>query len=703
MNSLRNLKLKIKYDSDQDNILENFYIPVLEHSVSYKRIAGFFSSTSLSVAARGISGLLKNGGKMQLITSSYLKKNDLEMIKNHVMTKEEVLSKNIMQDIENLLDALQKDHVRALGWMLQNNLLEIKIIDILDSNNNIIDGETLAKNGMFHMKVGIFSDGKDQISFSGSVNESATGWIHSVEEFKVFKSWEKGQQEFVDADILEFEKYWNNFGKRTRTYDLPFAIRNQLIRIAPNNIDELKLDPIQKSNNIKPHVTEQKFIPRIHQIDAIEAWKSNDYQGILSMATGSGKTITALLAADLASKSVITIVTVPTVPLVNQWESEIRKFDENAAIILAGTSKSNWKELLGPKLAPYRLGADTSNSDRRTFVICTNSTASTTDFIEIWKDIPSDKIQIIADEVHHLGADNLQNIFKINATRRLGLSATPDRQWDDEGNQSVLNYFKKTVYDYDITQAIRDGYLAHYTYHPLFASMNNDEFEQYHSLTKEIGVEFAIHKEKEKKTGTFLPLSPHHKLLLEQRAMIKKKTESKVSVFEQCCRNLKQNQVLVFCEDTEQMDELRQVLSSLSKKYVIYKSDMNDSQKLSALEFFKNGQMELILAIRCLDEGLDVPDCSACIIVSSSTSIREFVQRRGRVLRMTNTSKVANVYDIIVIPPEEISGDRTDTAESMIHSEMKRVEIMADSSDNHIEVINEIRAKLHYLDMDIGL
>lgn len=694
-NSFENLNLKIKYDSDSDDVLNDFYIPVLENSVSYMRIAGFFSSSSLTVASRGIFGLIKNGGKLKLITSSFFNKDDIKIIQNHVKTRNEIISENFYKELSNLDDVLEKDHLRALGWMLANDLLEIKIVDLLDEENEISSYENQSKTGMFHMKVGLFNDGKNLISFSGSINESATGWLHSIEEIKVFKEWLSGQQEYVYEDLKEFEKFWNNQAKKSKTYDLPNAVKNELIKIAPKNLDELSISyPTQKPPVLQKEI--EKISLRNHQKEAIDAWKNNQFRGILAMATGSGKTITSLFASDLAPKSTITIICAPTVPLIAQWEDEIKKFDSDAAIIIAGTSDSNWHELLGPKLAPYRLESNLENISNRTFVLCTNNTASNLDFINFWNDISSEHIQIIADEVHHLGAKYFQNIFKINSSRRLGLSATPERQWDNSGNQLVSNYFGKTVYEYDLQQAINDGYLAHYTYHPLFAEMNQVEFQEYHNMSKEIGQEMAIHRQKEKKAGMVLPFSKFLVRLLQERAMLKKKTYDKINIFESWCKSITQNQILVFCEDTEQMDELISVLNQTGKKYVKYKSDMSTMQKTDSLNYFKDGQIELLLAIRCLDEGLDVPDCSACLIVSSSTSIREFVQRRGRVLRATNSQKIANVYDIIVIPPSDYPSEQEDSAQSMITTEMERVKIMADSADNRLDVINEIGQKLQY-------
>ena len=646
------------------------------------------------MAARGIIEFAKNGGKMQLITSVYFNKKDLEILKTNSETKEEIISRNFKRELIELDDLLQKDHLKAMGWMLKNNLLEIKIVNLINNEDNLIPENIINKSGMFHMKVGIFNDGNNLISFSGSINESATGWLHSIEEIKIFKEWLSGQQEYVYEDLKEFDKFWNNKATKSKTFDIPFAIKNELIKIAPKNLDELNISYAKKPN-ISTKIVEKKEL-REHQKMALDAWKNNNFKGILAMATGSGKTITALFASEMAPKSTITIICAPTVPLIQQWESEIKKFDDLALVVIAGTEKSNWKELLGPKLAPYRLESNLDNIKNRTYVLCTNKTASNKNFVNLWEGIQPKNIQLIADEVHHLGAENLQNIFNINSSRRLALSATPERQWDEQGNKVIFNYFTKTIFEYDLQQAINDGYLAHYTYHPLFAEMNQNEFQEYYELTQEMKQEMAIHKQKERKIGRRLPLPVFLKIILEKRALIKKKTADKVNVFETWCDSFKQNQVLLFCEDTEQMNDLIEVLNHTGKKYAKYKSDMQDSQKIQSLNFFKEGRIELLLAIRCLDEGLDVPDCSACIIISSSTSVREFVQRRGRVLRATSKLKIAKIFDIIVIPPSNYSLEQEDAAQSMINSEMNRLKIMADCADNRLDVINEINHKLEY-------
>ena len=646
------------------------------------------------MAARGIIEFAKNGGKMQLITSVYFNKKDLEILKTNSETKEEIISRNFKRELIELDDLLQKDHLKAMGWMLKNNLLEIKIVNLINNEDNLIPENIINKSGMFHMKVGIFNDGNNLISFSGSINESATGWLHSIEEIKIFKEWLSGQQEYVYEDLKEFDKFWNNKATKSKTFDIPFAIKNELIKIAPKNLDELNISYAKKPN-ITTKIIEKKEL-REHQKMALDAWKNNNFKGILAMATGSGKTITALFASEMAPKSTITIICAPTVPLIQQWESEIKKFDDLALVVIAGTEKSNWKELLGPKLAPYRLESNLNNIKNRTYVLCTNKTASNKNFVNLWEGIQPKNIQLIADEVHHLGAENLQNIFNINSSRRLALSATPERQWDEQGNKVIFNYFTKTIFEYDLQQAINDGYLAHYTYHPLFAEMNQNEFQEYYELTQEMKQEMAIHKQKERKIGRKLPTPVFLKRILEKRALIKKKTADKVNVFETWCDSFKQNQVLLFCEDTEQMNDLIEILNHTGKKYAKYKSDMQDSQKIQSLNFFKEGRIELLLAIRCLDEGLDVPDCSACIIISSSTSVREFVQRRGRVLRATSRVKIAKIFDIIVIPPSNYSLEQEDAAQSMINSEMNRLKIMADCADNRLDVINEINHKLEY-------
>jgi hypothetical protein len=323
---LREVSFKPSYDSDEDDILNDFYIPVLSKTTNYLRLAGFFSSSALAVAARGISQLIRNGGTMKLVVGARLRKEDIEAIESGHRSRDEVLSELILKDLDSIESEFVRDHVKALAFMVAHGKLDIKVV--IPINTTSIDSDEI--EGIYHMKVGLLSDGTDIVSFSGSINESKTGWLRSIEEFKVFCSWIPGQKTYIDLDMVKFKKYWNGATRRSVVLDVPTAVRNKLMSMAPASMDELNLEKYNKSKKKKLWK---------NQTEAIEAWIKNGYRGILAMATGSGKTLSALSAASLAGFDVATIVLVPTEPILAQWTKiEIPEFDPSAQIIACSSS-----------------------------------------------------------------------------------------------------------------------------------------------------------------------------------------------------------------------------------------------------------------------------------------------------------------------------------------------------------------------------
>ena len=206
----RDLNLKPGYDSGTDNLVEDFYIPLLKESVVYDRIAGFFTSSSLAIAAEGIAGLIKNNGKMRLLVCPKLSEEDAEMIKSCTLEPQKIIEQCMLKEIStsNLEDSFANDHVDALGWLLCNGLLEMKVATMVCPLPGI--------EPLFHQKVAVLRDKTgDVISFSGSINETSFAWLYNSEEFKVFKSWESGQLGYVKSDIQKFNDYWNARIKNT--------------------------------------------------------------------------------------------------------------------------------------------------------------------------------------------------------------------------------------------------------------------------------------------------------------------------------------------------------------------------------------------------------------------------------------------------------------------------------------------------------
>ena len=686
---LRDIKFSPAYDSDEDDVLNEFYIPALSSSTRYRRLAGFFSSSALAVAARGIAGLIRNGGRMELVVGAKLRKVDVEAIKRGIEARDRVIADMMIKDLDQIESEFVRDHVRALAWMVANNRLDIKVAIPLSAEAGAFDK---IDEGMYHQKVGILSDDHDPeniVSFSGSVNESEMGWQHSIEEFKVFRSWMKGEEVYLKSDVEKFEKYWNGNAKRAIVVDIPTAVRDRFIEIAPETFDEVRLE-----RHYRP--TKKKLWP--HQAEAVKAWVNNGYRGTFAMATGAGKTLAALSATGLSSLSMVTIVLVPTIPLLNQWtKKDIPAYDKDAHIIICG-AQYEWKTLLPLELVQIRKQSENYSPAYRLYVVATMKTAATKGFLLSWKGIPPQNIQVICDEVHHLGAPTYQRCTEIPSSRRLGLSATPERNWDFEGTQKTVEYIGPTVYEYDIKSAIRDGFLCHYKYFPYFAFLNRKEFEDFQTLTDEIGKETAKINARAKNAledQKMFTAYMTHKLerLLLERSKIRKKARDKIRAFGEILSSMPTRPLIVFCEDHEQLNEIKATLKDKVGSYLVYTSKMSLWQRNKTLDMFRKGDSDILLAIRCLDEGIDVPKCRGCIIVASSSSTREFIQRRGRILRGLR-GKTAVLNDIIVLPPEVRRIDEKEVAETLVRHELTRMRQLVEAAENEWDVRNNIKREL---------
>ena len=317
--SFKDLGLQVSYDSDCDDILKKFYIPVLSKAIRYHRLAGFFSSSALAVAAKGIAEFIQNEGKMKIIVGAKLQKNDVEAIIDAKESAEKVLAETMLKDLTQIEDEITADHVKALAWLIARKDLEIKVAVLFDLNGQPMDFESASKAGLFHQKIGILEDHSGNfLSFSGSINETATAWKVNVEEFKVFRSWVEGELPHLESDNKKFEKYWYGQTERLRIFEIPEAVKNRFVEIAPT--DPTALKTLYQSSTPKL---------RDYQKEAINLWLKNSGRGILEMATATGKTFTALgcLEKVLEKEQRLTVViTCPFIHLTRQWKDNSVSF-----------------------------------------------------------------------------------------------------------------------------------------------------------------------------------------------------------------------------------------------------------------------------------------------------------------------------------------------------------------------------------------
>lgn len=430
---------------------------------------------------------------------------------------------------------------------------------------------------------------------------------------------------------------------------------------------------------------------RSYQQNAIQHWLAQEGTGILRMATGTGKTITALLSAsrvgDHFDGRFVLVVAVPYQHLVDQWASDLEAF--NARPILAYQSRRNWQPRLERELLEF------NNEVRDTCVVVTTHRTLSQDSARQTLERATGPSMLIADEVHHLGANQSQNALMDSFGFRLGLSATPERWYDEEGTEALEEYFGGTVFDYGLEEAIDTGSLCEYYYVPHIVELQDDEMDRYMQLTSKIGRLMARQGSGE------LELEGNQSL---QTALFKRarligtaheKLELLVELFEE---ESNPSHSLVYCSDgstgVEQegerhVDATTKRLRSdcgLSVDRFTAREDQDEREQL--LSAFESGEIEVLTSIRCLDEGVDVPATRTAYILASTSNPRQYVQRRGRILRQHPGKKYAVIHDFITVPdtarhPEVLSEDRYDVERKLIRKELERVTMFADAAKNH--------------------
>lgn len=697
--SLKQIPIKKAYSSDDDDILNDFYIPALKASVEYKRIAGFFSSTSLAIAARGIIGLIRNGGTMKLIISPKLNKDDVDMILNYDKNLENYIEKKMLVELEYLEDEFIKDHIFALGWMLANKRMKIKVAIPFDKEGKPLNYKKVQQNALFHQKVGILKDMDGNIvTFSGSINETATGWLENIEEFKVFRNWQSSEDDYIKADISKFNNYWKNQSLNVKIINVPQAVKEELIRIAPNDIKKINLNKWYKKKKVKLFD---------HQKCAVESWMKNGMNGIFEMATGTGKTYAALGCLDkvsLNSKKLLTIISCPYQHLLQQWKREINKFglvyDD---LIIADSSNPSWKNNLTDLLINIYLGYKNN-----AIVLTTHRTFSSRDFIKIIQDNKKGfTLFLIGDEVHGLGAKKSREGLTEKYDLRLGLSATPKRWFDTSGTNAIYEYFGGIVYEFDLKNAINtinpvtgETYLTPYRYIPKFVSLTNDELEEYIHKSRNIAKKFNEEVEDVGKDSIL------EKLMFKRANIIKNATKKYVRL-EGILDEIDSFQWMIIYCSPQQIDSVMEIIKS--REIVAHRFTMKEGTKpdkkyndLSKRDFllqnFGKGKYQTLVAMKCLDEGVDVPAARTAILMASSGNPREYIQRIGRIIRRYPHKKEATIYDIVVTPSlNNLPPEIRKIEEKVFEKELKRYEEIAKIAVNNaeaLELIYNIRNRL---------
>lgn len=673
--SLKDVTVKREYRSQIHEIARDFYIPLLSNAIVYDRAVGFFSSSILSKIISGITELRNNGGKVRLVVSPNLSDEDIQAIRSGYKRREDVIVSAIRRDLKEPVDDFEKEHLNILANLIADGVLDIKVA-VTDNNGGM---------GMYHEKMGLISDAEhNTVAFSGSMNESTNALVSNYEAIDVYCSWKPEDRDRVADKRKAFDSIWNDTEKGIKTIYFP-ELKQEIIEkyrtgrpdwhktpVLPPVTDPVVIDPVIETQDNYPKLPEW-FNSRQYQDDAIANWAAAGYKGIFDMATGTGKTLTALEAITKLedeqlkkNKSLAVMVVVPYQHLVEQWVEDIEKFNIKPIIGYSASKQRDWARRLDNAIRDQKAGV--SKKDFFLF-ICTNATFVSDKVQSVIQKIKSD-VLLVVDEAHNAGAPRFLNTLTDLYTYRLALSATIDRHNDAEGTARLFDFFGDKCIEYTLEEAIEKGVLTKYYYYPVKTYLTPNELEEYLQITLEISKCMVVGKDGRR------TLSERGKRLALKRARIVAGAQNKLACLEKEITPYKdKNHILVYCGSTTVLDEnsdttetedtdIRQVEAvtkllgkKLNMKVARFTSEEDMVTRAVIKKDFANGDtLQALIAIKCLDEGVNIPAIRTAFILASTTNPKEYIQRRGRVLRTftdPKTKKVketAEIYDFITLP-----------------------------------------------------
>ncbi|MDD4871358.1 MAG: DEAD/DEAH box helicase family protein [Kiritimatiellae bacterium] len=706
---LRDLKLKAVYRSESDNILEDFYLPVLSSSVKYDRAVGFFSASMLSYAAQGISAFVNNDGRMRLIFGGEISPEDASAIQQgyEIRNMEENLGMRLVKEIESIDDGLFQRRLEALSWLVASGRLEIKV--------------ALKARGMYHEKIGVLTDAEnDSVIFQGSANETSYALLpdFNFESINVFQSWRKEFEEHYLPYMRGFESLWKNESKKTIVIPFPEAAKEKLIRIAKNSDTplipkqelELYLAKIGKNEDGVGTIAMQPRIPEFlggspfkigeHQRDALNQWKSNDCNGIVALATGAGKTITAIYGIVKlyeAFKRLFVVIAVPYQNLADQWCTVLKEF--KIIPIPCYESAQIWMARLSEAVTLFQ-----SNATDFCCAVVVDRTLGSDTFQGMLGQIPGSYLLWIGDECHHHSSEGMVRCLPAQAKHRLGLSATPLHYMNERANDRLLRYYGKVVKEYTLENALQDKVLTPYRYYVVPVDLTAEETEEYLELSGKIAQIMAGSVEGRMPENIVL------ENLLLRRARLLGSAHYKIEALRDILSEQKRSTLnLFYCgdgqteddvtgEENRQIEVVSQVLGDLGWRTSRFTSRESREDRESLLDHFRLGLIDGLVAIRCLDEGIDVPACRTAYLLASSRNPRQQIQRRGRILRKANGKNFATIYDFLVkIPSTMAQGDGPDR--NLVKQELMRAAEFANLAMNRAEVVGSLMDLLKQYDL----
>lgn len=743
----------LEYSSDGTNLPIEFFMLTVPLCKRIDLKLGYFSSNAIRTLAYGFAQFIHNGGNLRIITNHFLSYEDKMLLvsdeETNSIVKEDEIKNLIENDLEGLAEILKngdQHFFNCLKFLLKNKRLELVPVK-------------LKPDKLAHYKQGIMDDGTNQVYFSGSCNFTYKGLIENGESLSIARSWgEQSERLKIQENALSIDRICKKEDESFVYLSLDQITEvilkegsdkclSELIEDELNTYDQLarhpklgklfknyaksfkeKVESEKEKINLENHKPTFPYTegPREYQISAFENWRKNNQQGLFAMATGTGKTITSLnCLLEIYRKTGYykALILVPTITLVNQWEEECKKFKFNSIIKVC--SKSNWKNDFSTILTRERL---LPTAEVSYIVISTYaSIARQNIFVEL-NQLPV-KTLLIADECHNMGSGTLLKLLpKVNCKRRIGLSATPERQYDQEGNKKLFSFFNSEngyTYEYSMAEAIKNDVLCHYYYFPHLVSLTETEMNKYLDLSLKIAKYFNPKKGSFDKNDSILT-----NLLLARKRIIHK-ASNKTGVFSDILSehylkkgNLKYTLVYVpegndpndyFETDTYSdkditeidndavhlIDVFTRAVKQVDKRTTVKKFTSETNSKDDILQEFAKGEIDVLTSMKCLDEGVDVPRAELAIFGASTGNPRQFVQRRGRILRQHPDKQFAYIHDLVVIPKVNSDSNSFNMERSLLKRELDRVYNFASLAENSSYTVNVLLDVMNYYNLNL--
>jgi superfamily II DNA or RNA helicase len=631
------LQLLKHFESDSDDIMADFYRPVLSRAVRYDRAVGYFSSSTFRSCALELSEFVRKNGKARLIIGCLTNQADLQAISKIETAKDdqtrEAIRRQLIQYFDDLIGA-DPNSALTFATLITAGIVTIRF--------------ALRDRGIYHEKFGVFEDRDGaRIAFIGSVNETSSAMDPSLnhESISVYDSRDTNIfREYGEPLEQRFEKLWRGETKKTRIYDMDRETIDLIRQVA---------ERYSVSNEAEIRESDQQDL-RPYQTEALVSWEHNSYRGILAMATGTGKTRTALAAVKrfrASPNSGIVVITVPYQNLALQWRKEL----ENLGIPSYPVFQ-NYESWFEPVKA-FILNARYSDGARPPCLVCVNRTFNEPRFRELLGLLSAQDQTIhflVADEAHHFNSELICRELPDLFTFRLALSATPYDQFEGHDDARFLaNYFGDIVYNFSLERAVQEGFLCPYNFYFFPCSLDQDESAEYDELTKRLVR--AIGDKDIRQPDVFGKIQP----ILIARSRIVAGAKDKLRVLANHLQKTgRQSLTLFYCGDSSiesdygtrrHVEVVTKLLDDLGWRTSRVTAEETLGDREAILRSFSNCEIDAIVSIRVLDEGIDLPSTERAYLLASQSSNRQGIQRRGRVLRKHPAKTHAEIFDFVVV------------------------------------------------------